>query len=683
MSSKDLVDAQKPCNFCKVPSPLRCARCTVKYYCTPAHQKEDWPEHKLVCKTLAKDKKDANLSSSNPTPQVPRSSASNSNAKPPKASRSKKTDSELFQEFFAMFPEGLTKEDCYHRIIDSYRLWLDDSYKFQGSCRGIYAEEDPLPEFSEYLKMARPYLPEWWNSQSANDVWKMAVLDDWSNLNYATSKDDIYEHYSPPMPIIFRQFASQVTGSPMGSNDYNDEFTTAWQYPGGSRKVVTVPSWARNLPPDELSDEGHELAATDPSPRRPNNPNRGRSLSSVFRQNRSSSFTNNIPLNTTAYSTARAPNLANSTASTSSSPIPPFPDSIRSPEPTHTNPASTTIHRSQTNGTTAPGGDKGWWTFTLPSKYLDRVHGYIHPKEWNEKGKERADLPHRLSEEEDDTRSLTSQRSMRSGWSMRSGRRPSRSREQEKQEYHRKMTQSMKINLGPPNIFSINQATTPGWASPWQPFERSQEDRRMQDPFDISQQQTAAVEASRKSRFENFILHNPFSPLFFRIINLVLVTCTLALAGHIRRQEERAAVVGVIGTSTLFVLVIAPIAIIHIFITLYIEYFGAPIGLWQIRTKMFYTLTDLVLICLYSSALSLSLDDLFTSSLECTAYTPYRRYNSPSPSVVGEAGIDGTLADQICSQQIAQVVFIFLSVFIYLAVLIISLFRIFAKVSRK
>ncbi|GAA5893027.1 phospholipase D regulator [Sporobolomyces salmoneus] len=467
------------------------------------------------------------------------------------------------------------------------------------------------------------------------------------------------------------------------SSSSTGDYDTTWQYPGGSRKVVTVPSWARNLPPDELSDEGHEYAATDPSPRRPNNPPR-RSLSSVFQQNRSAPFSNsnNIPLNNTnANATGRSPNL---TASTSSSPIPPFSDPLQSPEPTHNNPASTTIHRNPSSATAALGGDKGWWTFTLPSKYLDRVHGYIHPKEWNEKGKERADHQHQqYPDEEDETRSMTSQRSMRSGWSMRSGRRPSKSREQDRQDYHRKMTQSMKINLGPPNIFSINQATTPGWASPWQPFERSEDDRRMQDPFDISQQQTAAVEASRKSRFENFILHNPFSPLFFRIINLVLVTCTLALAGHIRRQEERADVVGVIGTSTLFVLVIAPIAIIHIFITLYIEYFGAPIGLWQIRTKMFYTLTDLVLICLYSSALSLSLDDLFTSSLECTAYTPYRRYNSPSPTVVGTAGLEGSIADQICSQQIAQVVFIFLSVFVYLAVLIISLFRIFAKVSRK
>lgn len=93
----------------------------------------------------------------------------------------------------------------------------------------------------------------------------------------------------------------------------------------------------------------------------------------------------------------------------------------------------------------------------------------------------------------------------------------------------------------------------------------------MQDPFDISQQQTAAAEASRKTRFENFILHNPFSPLFFRIINLILNACTLALAGHIRRQEQVANVIGVIGTSTLFVLVIAPIAILHIFITLYVR----------------------------------------------------------------------------------------------------------------
>lgn len=182
--------------------------------------------------------------------------------------------------------------------------------------------------------------------------------------------------------------------------------------------------------------------------------------------------------------------------------------------------------------------------------------------------------------------------------------------------------------------------------------------------------------------FEHFILHNPFSPLFFRFINLILAGCTLGIAAHIRQQEENAGVVGVIGSSTLFAIIVTPLAIIHIFVTLYIEYFGLPIGLWKISTKMFYTLTDLLFICLYSAVLSLSFDDLFTSSLQCTAWTPYSQFTK-TPAVTGKAGIEGTLADSICSQQIAQVVFIFVSVIAYVGILVISLFRIFAKVTNR
>lgn len=97
---------------------------------------------------------------------------------------------------------------------------------------------------------------------------------------------------------------------------------------------------------------------------------------------------------------------------------------------------------------------------------------------------------------------------------------------------------------------------------------------------------------------------------------------------------------------------------------------------------MFHTLTELIFICLWSSILSLAMDDLFTSSLECTPFTPYARYNI-SPANVGSSAVEGTLADSICGQQVAQVVFVFLSVVTYAAILIVSLFRIFAKVSRK
>jgi hypothetical protein len=59
---------------------------------------------------------------------------------------------------------------------------------------------------------------------------------------------------------------------------------------------------------------------------------------------------------------------------------------------------------------------------------------------------------------------------------------------------------------------------------------------------------------------------------------------------------------------------------------------------------MFYTLTDLLFICLYSAVLSLSFDDLFTSSLNCTAWTPYSQFNE-TPAITGTANVEGTLAD--------------------------------------
>lgn len=97
---------------------------------------------------------------------------------------------------------------------------------------------------------------------------------------------------------------------------------------------------------------------------------------------------------------------------------------------------------------------------------------------------------------------------------------------------------------------------------------------------------------------------------------------------------------------------------------------------------MTHTFSELIFICLWSSTLSLAFDDLFTSSLECTGWTPYRRYNSP-PANVGSSDTEGTLADHICSQQIGMVSVMTITVVVYILVLVVSLFRIFAKVSRK
>lgn len=111
--------------------------------------------------------------------------------------------------------------------------------------------------------------------------------------------------------------------------------------------------------------------------------------------------------------------------------------------------------------------DRGWWTFTLPGKYLDRVHGYINSSDYNnEKGKARSrpedqgdtEVGAEGGDDDDDTRSMRSTRSVRS-WLSRTSRRRS-SRDMEKRDYHRKMSQHLNMRLpAAPKVFSMNQTT--------------------------------------------------------------------------------------------------------------------------------------------------------------------------------------------------------------------------------
>lgn len=116
---------------------------------------------------------------------------------------------------------------------------------------------------------------------------------------------------------------------------------------------------------------------------------------------------------------------------------------------------------------TVSAADRGWWTFTLPGKYLDRVHGYINSSEYNnEKGKARSraedqgdtEAGEGGGDDDDDARSMRSTRSVRS-WLSRTSRRRS-SRDMEKRDYHRKMSQHLNMRLpAAPKVFSMNQTT--------------------------------------------------------------------------------------------------------------------------------------------------------------------------------------------------------------------------------
>ena len=64
----------------------------------------------------------------------------------------------------------LSEEDAFTRIIDSYRLRMEDEVKFRGDVGGVYAGEDPLEDFQEFLKQAEDRggcLPTWWSQEKS------------------------------------------------------------------------------------------------------------------------------------------------------------------------------------------------------------------------------------------------------------------------------------------------------------------------------------------------------------------------------------------------------------------------------------------------------------------------------------------------------------------------------------
>lgn len=115
----------------------------------------------------------------------------------------------------------LPETKAYAAIIDSYRLRVDDEYKFQGEAGGLYAGESPLSGFQEYLAKAEEcgdVLPSWWNSAKRLACEKQSMqTSQWSCLQTAVEKSDVMEHYKDRwMPMRLRMLAERVTGSHVG-----------------------------------------------------------------------------------------------------------------------------------------------------------------------------------------------------------------------------------------------------------------------------------------------------------------------------------------------------------------------------------------------------------------------------------------------------------------------------------
>lgn len=222
MDSSTSTDT-RVCNSCKklesaLPAFLkRCAKCQTTLYCSRDCQKADWKSHKKDCSRS----------------QGARSSPSSSEALNPDSQRMENmfrifcvvtVTSDTLNIFSTTIRPGylgrLTEAKAFAAIIDSYRLRKDDEHKFNGDASGLYNEEDPIPDFQDFLTQAEAcgdVLPPWWSLQKRLACERLALSDQWCNINSAVGKSDIMEHYGDPlMPMRLRMLAERATGSHLG-----------------------------------------------------------------------------------------------------------------------------------------------------------------------------------------------------------------------------------------------------------------------------------------------------------------------------------------------------------------------------------------------------------------------------------------------------------------------------------
>lgn len=172
--------------------------------------------------------------------------------------------------------------------------------------------------------------------------------------------------------------------------------------------------------------------------------------------------------------------------------------------------------------------------------------------------------------------------------------------------------------------FSRHQPLTPGWESPWRPetrvgnsiefgnyrynhfgeggyFPRSDTARSSQRGKIVTTRNgMTIVQARDKAKsslltvdwWKRFLLENAFVPLLFRAINIAFTTSVLAIAIRLHLLLVAQGAQASVGSSPIVAIIFAPLTLLHVMFQIWLEYFSRPIGLWEVSSKLFYTLID-------------------------------------------------------------------------------------------
>ncbi|RXK42605.1 hypothetical protein M231_00159 [Tremella mesenterica] len=210
-----------------------------------------------------------------------------------------------------------------------------------------------------------------------------------------------------------------------------------------------------------------------------------------------------------------------------------------------------------------------------------------------------------------------------------------------------------------------------------------------------------------KQRARRYLFLDARVTIWIRAVNLAVVVALLGLAITIRLDLFHLNLPGLLGSSTTLIISYSSLTALHVLTAIYREYFGKPIGLWALRSKMLWVCLDLLFVALWSSAMSVASNDFISTPLHCTKGEPWWRSGlSQSYSRLLDAleiasetkeelnisnslGItlpieimENPLTKQVCNRQAACIGLSLFALLLYGGNMVLSLFRIFETVRR-
>ncbi|WFD33588.1 hypothetical protein MCUN1_000401 [Malassezia cuniculi] len=237
------------------------------------------------------------------------------------------------------------------------------------------------------------------------------------------------------------------------------------------------------------------------------------------------------------------------------------------------------------------------------------------------------------------------------------------------------------------NVMTMHKAPSEKWNEPWYPTV---------DERDALQQTSIFANVDRDgnpttftvggthqpksaiARWKMFLLHNAFVPLLARLTNITLITCTLAVGIVLRNRLNRIDRPHAVGQSPLLTILFSPPSLVHAFFQIWLEYMTRPIGLWGLSSKLWYLAIEIVFTCLWAALLALTFDNYFTSTIACQSNaSPFYPLIEQLLKNLGDVQDKASL----CGLQIALICLCMVSVFVYVFVFMITLFRIFYRLT--